>query len=336
MSRASIWRGLAQFDDKLADTYGFLLFCTDSPTSQAAMKDPYQILGVSPSASPADIKKAYLKLAKKLHPDLNPGDKHAEERFKEVSAANDLLGDPDKRRRFDAGEIDASGAERPQQKYYRDYAAETADNPYEAHSAYADFSGADDIFAEILKRRAHEARHARGHDLNYKLQIDFLDAVNGAIKHVHLPHGGALEVKIPPGIEEGQILRLRGKGAPSSGEGPAGDAMVEITIHQHLFFTREGDNIHLDLPITITEAALGADVRAPTPSGSVMLKVPKGSNSGKLLRLKGKGVQRANAPGDALVRLKVMMPTTPEAELDDFLKNWKPSSAYNPRGDMTP
>jgi len=300
------------------------------------MKDPYQILGVSPSASPADIKKAYLKLAKKLHPDLNPGDKHAEERFKEVSAANDLLGDPDKRRRFDAGEIDASGAERPQQKYYRDYAAETADNPYEAHSAYADFSGADDIFAEILKRRAHEARHARGHDLNYKLQIDFLDAVNGAIKHVHLPHGGALEVKIPPGIEEGQILRLRGKGAPSSGEGPAGDAMVEITIHPHRFFTREGDNIHLDLPITITEAALGADVRAPTPSGSVMLKVPKGSNSGKLLRLKGKGVQRANAPGDALVRLKVMMPTTPEAELDDFLKNWKPSSAYNPRGDMTP
>jgi len=336
MSRASIWRGLAQFDDKLADTYGFLLFCTDSPTSQAAMKDPYQILGVSPSASPADIKKAYLKLAKKLHPDLNPGDKHAEERFKEVSAANDLLGDPDKRRRFDAGEIDASGAERPQQKYYRDYAAETADNPYEAHSAYADFSGADDIFAEILKRRAHEARHARGHDLNYKLQIDFLDAVNGAIKHVHLPHGGALEVKIPPGIEEGQILRLRGKGAPSSGEGPAGDAMVEVTIQPHRFFTREGDNIHLDLPITISEAALGADVRAPTPSGSVMLKVPKGSNSGTLLRLKGKGVQRPNAPGDAFVRLKVMMPTTPEAELDAFLTNWKPSSAYDPRKDMKP
>ena len=300
------------------------------------MKDPYQILGVAPSASQAEIKKAYLKLAKKLHPDLNPGDKHAEERFKEVSSANDLLGDPEKRRRFDAGEIDASGAERPQQKYYRDYAAEATDNPYEARSGYADFSGADDIFAEILKRRAHEARNARGHDLNYQLPIDFLDAVNGATKHVHLPHGGALEVKIPPGIEEGQILRLRGKGAPSLGEGAAGDALVEVMIQPHRFFTREGDNIHLDLPITISEAALGADVRAPTPSGSVMLKVPKGSNSGTLLRLKGKGVQRANAPGDAFVRLKVMMPTTPDAELDAFLTNWKPSSAYDPRKDMKP
>lgn len=300
------------------------------------MKDPYQILGVSPSASQADIKKAYLKLAKKLHPDLNPGDKHAEERFKEVSAANDLLGDSEKRRRFDAGEIDATGAERPHQKYYRDYASGATENPYEKRSGYADFSGVDDIFAEVLKRRAHEARTARGHDLNYQLPIDFLDAVTGATKHVHLPHGGELEVKIPPGIEEGQVLRLRGKGAPSPGEGPSGDALVEVTIKPHRFFTREGDNIHLDLPITITEAALGADVRAPTPSGSVMLKVPKGSNTGTILRLKGKGVQRPNAPGDAFVRLKVMMPAAPDAELDSFLANWKPSSAYDPRRDMTP
>lgn len=298
------------------------------------MRDPYQILGLSPTASQADIKKAYLKLAKKLHPDLNPGDKSAEERFKEVSAANDLLGDPEKRRRYDAGEIDETGAERPQHKYYRDYAAEMADNPYEARSGYADFSGADDIFAEILKRRAKEARNARGHDLNYQLPIDFLDAVAGATKHVHLPHGGALEVKIPAGIEEGQILRLRGKGADSPGEGPAGDALVEVTIIPHRFFTREGDNIRFDLPITVKEAALGADVRAPTPSGSVMLKVPKGANTGTLLRLKGKGVQRPNAPGDALVRLKVMMPATSDAELDAFLAKWQPSSAYDPRGDM--
>lgn len=300
------------------------------------MKDPYQTLGVSSSASQADIKKAYLKLAKKLHPDLNPGDKNAEERFKQVSAANDLLGDPEKRRRFDAGEIDETGAERPQHKYYRHYAAETADNPYEARAGYADFSGADDIFAEILKRRAQEAKNARGHDLSYRLPIDFLDAVVGEVKHVNLPHGGALEVKIPPGIEEGQILRLRGKGAPSPGEGASGDALVEITIQPHKFFRREGDNIHLDLPITITEAALGADVRAPTPSGSVMLKVPKGSNTGTLLRLKGKGVQRPNAPGDAFVRLKVMMPETPDAELDAFLTKWKPASTYDPRRDMSP
>jgi DnaJ-class molecular chaperone len=300
------------------------------------MKDPYQILGVSPSASQAEIKKAYLKLAKKLHPDLNPGDKNAEDRFKEVSAANDLLGDPEKRRRFDSGEIDASGADRPQHKYYRDYASQTADNPYEARSGYADFSGADDLFAEILKRRAKEARQAPGHDLSYQLPINFLDAVVGATKHIHLPHGGALEVKIPPGIEEGQILRLRGKGAPSQGEGPSGDALIEVTILPHRFFTREGDNIYLDLPVTIKEAALGADVRAPTPSGFVMLKVPKGSNTGSLLRLKGKGVQRPNAPGDAFVRLKVMMPTTADAELDEFLAKWEPLSAYDPRRDMTP
>lgn len=300
------------------------------------MKDPYQILGVSPSASQAEIKKAYLKLAKKLHPDLNPGNKNAEDRFKEVSAANDLLGDPEKRRRFDSGEIDASGADRPQHKYYRDYASQTADNPYEARSGYADFSGADDLFAEILKRRAKEARQAPGHDLSYQLPINFLDAVVGATKHIHLPHGGALEVKIPPGIEEGQILRLRGKGAPSQGEGPSGDALIEVTILPHRFFTREGDNIYLDLPVTIKEAALGADVRAPTPSGFVMLKVPKGSNTGSLLRLKGKGVQRPNAPGDAFVRLKVMMPTTADAELDEFLAKWEPLSAYDPRRDMTP
>ena len=300
------------------------------------MKDPYQTLGVSPSASQAEIKKAYLKLAKKLHPDLNPGDKNAEVRFKEVSAANDLLGDPEKRRRFDSGEIDASGADRPQHKYYRDYASQTADNPYEARSGYADFSGANDLFAEILKRRAKEARQAPGHDLSYQLPINFLDAVVGATKHIHLPHGGALEVKIPPGIEEGQILRLRGKGAPSQGEGPSGDALIEVTILPHRFFTREGDNIYLDLPVTIKEAALGADVRAPTPSGFVMLKVPKGSNTGSLLRLKGKGVQRPNAPGDEFVRLKVMMPTTADAELDEFLAKWEPLSAYDPRRDMTP
>jgi len=300
------------------------------------MKDPYQILGVLPSASQADIKKAYLKLAKKLHPDLNPGDKHAEERFKEVSAANDLLGDPEKRRRFDSGEIDATGAERPQHKYYRDYATQAADNPYEARSGYGDFSGADDLFAEILKRRSKEARNSPGHDLSYQLPINFLDAVVGATKHIHLPHGGELEVKIPPGIEEGQILRLRGKGAPSQGDGPTGDALVEIAILPHRFFTREGDNIYLDLPITIKEAALGADIRAPTPSGSVMLRVPKGSNTGTLLRLKGKGVQRPNSPGDAIVRVKVMMPTTADSELDDFLAKWEPSPAYDPRRNMTP
>lgn len=296
------------------------------------MKDPYETLGVPKTASAEEIKKAYLRLAKKLHPDLNPGDKNAEERFKEISSANDFLSDPERRRRYDAGEIDATGAERPQHRFYRDYAGASG-HQYESQSAYADF-GDDDIFAELLKRRAQEARRARGADLRYRLDVDFLDAVNGAQKEIVLPQGGVLTVTIPAGIEEGQILRLRGKGAPAPGEGEAGDALIEISIRPHRFFTREGDDIFLDLPITITEAALGAEVKAPTPGGKVLLKIPKGSNAGTVLRLKGKGVSRADRRGDELVRLKVMMPTQPEPELEAFLSGWKPATPYDPRQDM--
>ncbi len=296
------------------------------------MKDPYQILGVSPTATQDEIKKAYVKLAKKLHPDLNPGDKHAEERFKEVSAANALLSDAEKRRRFDAGEIDASGAERPH-KYYRDY-AQSGGHPYETHGGYADFAEDEDIFAELFRRQARAARQARGQDLHFHLTIDFLDAVNGATKIVTLPHGGTLHVTIPPGIEEGQALRLKGKGAPSPGEGPPGDAMVEASIRPHRFFTREGDDIYLDLPVTPKEAALGAELRAPTPTGAVLLKIPKGANTGSTLRLKGKGVQRPGAPGDEFVRLKVTMPPKPDKALDEFLESWTPD--YDPRKDMQP
>ena len=213
------------------------------------MKDPYQILGVAPTASAEEIRNAYRKLAKKLHPDLNPGNKHAEDQFKEVAAANDLLSDPEKRRRYDAGEIDASGAEKaPHPKYYRDYAGASGAHPYESQSGYADFAGADDLFAELLRRGAEQARRAPGADLHYGLAIGFLDAVNGAKKVITLPHGGTLHVTIPPGIEDGQILRLRGKGAPSRGEGEPGDALVEISIDPHRFFSRQGDDIHIDLP----------------------------------------------------------------------------------------
>ena len=154
------------------------------------MKDPYEILGVAQTASPEEIRKAYLRLAKKLHPDLNPGSKHSEDRFKEVSAAYDLLSDSDKRQRFDSGEIDASGAERPRERYYKDFAEAAGGHPYENHSGYADFAENDDIFAELLRRRARDARHARGPDLHYQFSIDFLDAVNGATRALTLPHGG--------------------------------------------------------------------------------------------------------------------------------------------------
>lgn len=299
------------------------------------MKDPYEILGVSKTASADEIRAAYRKLAKKLHPDLNPGDKQAEERFKEVAAANDLLSDPDKRKRYDAGEIDASGAEKapPHARYYRDYAAEGG-HPYEGQGAYGDFAQGDDLFAELLRRSAEQARRRPGHDLHYELPIDFLDAVNGTSKTITLPQGGTLNVTIPAGVEDGQTLRLRAKGAPSQGEGPPGDALVQIVVKPHRYFTREGDDILLDLPISVKEAALGAEVRTPTTTGNVMLRIPKRSNTGDVLRLRGKGVKTRAGAGDELVKLKVMMPAVADPGLDAFLADWKPAASYDPRKEM--
>jgi len=301
------------------------------------VKDPYEILGVARTASSDDIQKAYRRLAKKLHPDLNPGNKEAEERFKEVSLANDILSDENKRQQFDRGEIDAFGAERPRQSYYKDYAAQAeAGHAYENPSGFADFAGADDLFAELFRRQAQQSRRARGPDVHYRLAVEFLDAIRGATKRLALPDGGTLDVTIPPGIQEGQVLRLRGKGAPSAGEGQAGDALVEIAIAPHRFFTRIGDDIHLELPVTLAEAYLGSHVRVPTPAGPVMVKVPKGSNTGSVLRLKGKGAPRRDGHGDELVKLKVMLPSGPNPELETFLSKWAPGTGYEPRKDMQP
>ena len=301
------------------------------------MRDPYEILGVARTASSEDIQKAYRRLAKKLHPDLNPGNKEAEERFKEVSLANDILSDAGKRKKFEAGEIDAFGAERPRQSYYKDYAAQAgAGHPYENPSGFADFAGADDIFAELFRQQAQQSRRRRGADLRYRLAIEFLDAIKGASKRLTLPDGGTLDVTIPPGIQEGQILRLRGKGGPSGGEGEAGDALVEISVMPHRFFTRIGDDIHLELPVTLAEAFLGSHVKVPTPTGPVMLKVPKGSNTGSVLRLKGKGVPHQGGHGDELVKLKVMLPSEPNPEFETFLSNWTAGKSYDPRKDMQP
>jgi DnaJ-class molecular chaperone len=291
---------------------------------------------VDRSASLEDIRKAYRNLAKKLHPDLNPGNREAEARFKEVAGAYDLLSDKEKRQRYDDGEIDATGAERPRQRFYKDYATQS-DSPYGNASGFADFAESDDILTEFLRQQAHARANARGHDISYRLPVEFLDAVNGGTIRLDLPQGGTLDVKIPPGIEDGQVLRLRGKGVPGRGKGEAGDALVEISIKPHRFFTREGDDIHVEIPVTLTEAVLGGRINVPTPSGPVTMTVPKHANTGTVLRLKGKGVGRPGGKhGDEFVKLKVMLPDRPDPELDTFLSNWEAGKTYDPRRDMQP
>jgi DnaJ-class molecular chaperone len=294
--------------------------------------NPYEVLGVSSSASADEIQKAYRKLAKKLHPDLNPGDKAAEEKFKNVSAAYDLLSDAAKRKRFDEGEIDASGAERPQHHFYRDYAGSDGGHAYTTNSGYADFMDGDDAFAEFLRRTQQARANRRGQDLHFLLTIDFAESIAGANKRITLPDGGTLDVNIPPGLVDGQILRLKGKGAPGSGTGGPGDALIEVEVRPDRRFTREGDDISLELPISLSEAVLGARIRVPTPTGEVTMSVPKGSNTGTTLRLKGKGApRREGGSGDQFVKLKVVLPRPPDPELEAFVSQWAKGKEFNPR-----
>jgi DnaJ-class molecular chaperone len=299
--------------------------------------DPYSTLGVNKDATQADIHKAYRRLAKKLHPDLNPGDKTAEDKFKDVSVAYDLLNDPDKRARFDRGEIDASGNERPRQQYYRDFADQGGWSAYTSNAGFSDFgeyAGTEDILSEIFGRAGRAGRRRRGQDVYYHLDLSFLDAVNGGKQSVVLPDGATLDVNIPAGIRDGQILRLKGKGRPAVGDGPPGDALIEISVQPHPYFTRKGDDIYLDLPISLKEAVLGGKVKVPTPSGTVTASVPKWSNTGRVLRLKGRGVPRADgSKGDEYVTLKLVLPQKPDPELGRFVAQWQPA-ADSPRQSM--
>lgn len=285
--------------------------------------DPYSVLGVARGASDDEIRKAYLKLVKELHPDVNPS-RSAEERFKKVTAAHEILGDTEKRRQFDRGEIDASGEPR---RYSRAAGAGGA----RGGGGGGDFGefGFGDVFSDIFggfrgaagggARPGGGAGYApRGRDVRYTLDVDFLEAVKGARKRVTLPEGGTLDLSVPEGVSDGQVLRLKGKGSASMRSGgEPGDALVEIRVKPHGQFKRQGLDVHLDLPITIDEAILGAKVEVPTVDGRVQLSIPKGTSSGRIFRLKGKGVRNAatNTTGDQLVTVRIVLPETIDDEL---------------------
>jgi len=310
------------------------------------MPDPYQILGVAKTASASELKSAYRKLAKKLHPDVNPGRKDIEQKFKEITAAYDLLSDADKRARFDRGEIDGQGQERGfgGGNYGGGWRNAGARSSTGGEDPFSAFGGMDDIFAEFMNAGARKRRGpdpgpgpgfgpdmggARGSDVTYKTNVSFIEACLGGKKRVTLTNDKTLEITIPPGIEEGHKLRLKGQGLPGIGAG-SGDAIIEIHIEPHPFFTRKDRDIILEVPVSLPEAVLGANVTVPTLDGHVAVKIPKGANAGTTLRLKGKGVAGSHA-GDMFVKLKIALPDPVPQDLTDFIEKWAKKNAYDPR-----
>jgi len=305
------------------------------------MANPYETLGVAPNASQDDIRKAYRKAAKETHPDLNPGKPEAEHRFKEINAAHDIIGDEAKRKRFDAGEIDETGAERqPERHFYREYAEADPGPRYSrrGRSAGGSASGTSDpdydIFADLFRRRGAEGATFQmpPQDVRYALEIDFLDAARGGQKRVTMPDGKTLNITIPTGIRDGQVLRLKGQGAAGS-DGTSGDAYVEITVRPHSEFRREGNDILTTVPVSLGEALNGATVRVDTVDGPVDVKVPKGAEDGTRLRLRGKGVVHgtAGARGDQFVEIHIVPPQGADDELAKFMADWEKVHPQNPR-----
>jgi len=302
-------------------------------------EDPYKTLGVSRDASQDDIRRAYHKAAKKHHPDLNPGNTKAEERFKAASAANALLSDPDKRGQFDRGEIDAAGTEQARHPSYRDYADGEAGRRYGQSGPQPSGWSAEDlgsIFGSMFNGGGRPGKsNMRGSDDRYSFTTDFLDAVNGATRRLTLPDGRTLDVKIPAGTSDGQVLRLRGQGGAAGKGGVDGDALVEIHVRPHPYFKRDGQHIRLELPVSLSEAVLGGSIEVPTPGGSVRMQIPAGSDSGTKLRLRGRGVPMhgGHPAGDLYASLRVVL-GKPDAALEAFLRDWKPEHPHDPRREM--
>ncbi|MDX9689702.1 MAG: J domain-containing protein [Proteobacteria bacterium] len=306
------------------------------------MTDPYVLLGVSKTATDAELKSAYRKLAKKYHPDLNPGDQKIEQKFKDITSAYDFLTDKDKREHYDRGEIDENG----QPKGFGGYSGyhSGGNRGYGSHrqqdQSYSfgpDF-GVDDLFAQFFGHSSRGARtqgsggfensKPKGDDVTYKITIPFAEACLGATKRVTLDNHKTIDVTIPAGIEEGHKLRLRGLG--HKGPGGHGAAIVEVHIAPHPYFSRDDKNIHLDVPVSLGEALYGAEIKIPTLDSTVSLKIPKNANNGTLLRLKGKGVQNPKGAGDMFVKLVLMLPKD-SSTLADAVEAWAKKHPYNPR-----
>lgn len=291
-----------------------------------AMKDPYSVIGVAKTASADDIKKAYRKLAKELHPDVNPGDKAVEQRFKEVSAAYHLLSDPEQRAKYDRGEINADGSQAYENAFHRAY-GQGGDGgggfEFNFGQGGADF---DDIFSDLFGRGGRQRarrQSVKGRDVSYTVRVSFEEAATGAKRRIKLFDEKMLDVKVPAGTVDGQVLRLKGQGMGGFGGGAAGDALVTIQVDPHPLFSLDGRDIHLTVPITLDEAVLGAKITVPTVAGKVALSVPEGTSSGAKLRLRGKGLApKGKTAGDQIVTLNIVLPEEADDELKKFAKKW--------------
>jgi DnaJ-class molecular chaperone len=301
--------------------------------------DPYKELGVSRGASADEIKKAFRKLAKELHPDKNPGNREADERFKRVTAAFDLLGDAEKRAKYDRGEIDADGREQ-----FRGFGGGGArggpgGSPFgQGRAERGGFENIDldELFGGMFGGggRASGPRggfSARGADVKATLEISLEDSISGATRRIQFSDGRTLDVAIPKGAADGQTIRLRGQGAPgASGRSEAGDALITLKIAPHPIFQREGADLTMDLPVSLPDAVLGGKAPVRTPEGTVNMTIPPGSNSGKVLRLKGRGAFVGGKRGDLLAKLMIMLPETPDEELTKLAQAMRDKGAYRP------
>jgi DnaJ-class molecular chaperone len=316
------------------------------------MRDPYEVLGVPRGASAATIKSAYRKLAKKYHPDANKNDPKAAARFAELNTANEIVGDEDKRKQFDRGEIDAEGKPRFQGFPGGDPRGR-AGGGFETHTfrSGGGFGGGgfEDILNSMFGAAAARggARRTGGAspfefdpgtialdlDLSVSMTVSLEEAVKGADKRVRLPNGKELNVKIPAGVVAGQQIRLKGQGETAPGH-PPGDLLITVNIAPHAFFKVEGSDLRLDLPITLYEAVLGGKVRVPTLGSAVELSIPKNTSSGRIFRLKGKGLPKAGSAGDLFVTIRIMLPDGNDAELEALMAKWRTAHPYNPRSDL--